>query len=345
MSAPCQKIVCATPDELRQYSLEGFPPLPQPASPPPDVAAKYLYVNQTIYRAVCSNRLLQTQGTLPSWITADSDGIGLNATAGFFVGATQAEANQNAQNAVNDFVSKGITSGTLNCDLPTQNLVARWRADQNWDGATWKSMIDQSNYLDIGGTVPPIVTTGGQTCPMLPTGISPYLNGKPYVLFNPNAQIGSTLHGTGFVPKDVYVVFSFHITSGTETGYIFNFQDYTSCYLTIKGLHPYGTPFPNGFSANNNEYFFYLFRITTAGNAYLYQIPFNCGGYFEWNLDLGYSTGGSSISTTPSHQLIMNGSHCAIAELFVYDSIQDAIAFNQIASYIQIRYGQTMIPL
>jgi hypothetical protein len=334
----CQKIICPATDEFRQYGLEGFPPLPTPTPVPPDVAAKYPYVNQTVYQSVCSNGLLKSYGALPSWIIANSDGIGLNVPTGFFVGTTQLEANSNAQIALNDFVSKSISTGTLNCDLPTQNLVARWRADQFWDGITWKSMIDQTNYLDIGGTVPPTVTTGVGVCAMGNT--YPYLNGKPYVLLNANGIIGSTLHGNGFVPKDVYAVISFNVSTRVHSGYVFNFQDYTSCYLTNSALDPYGTPYPNGFSQYRNETDFYLFRITTSGDAYLYQIPYYCFGSFTWQSLSGTPTGGSSVSTTPSHQLIMNGNSCAIAELFVYDEIQDATAFLNIQSYILIRYGK-----
>ena len=107
----CQAIDCEVPDDLRLYSLQGFP-----AEAPSTVPPIYTFFNQAVFfSGICSTGSLSFTGSLPNWITIDSANNRVIGAAGVIGGTTQAEANANAQLALDQFVSANLANGNLSC--------------------------------------------------------------------------------------------------------------------------------------------------------------------------------------------------------------------------------------
>lgn len=107
----CQRIICQKPQDLRLYSLSGLPPLTLPTVVVNQVA------NQTVYYNVgCEEgQTLTFAGTLPGWITIDTENSRLVGASGTFLSATQLAATQAAQEALDTFAQNAITEGELTC--------------------------------------------------------------------------------------------------------------------------------------------------------------------------------------------------------------------------------------
>jgi hypothetical protein len=111
--ADCQLIDCVVPNDLRIYSLQGLPPEPLPpvVTPPLVVSNEVVYFNH----ACDSDTTLVYYGILPTWITLDQTNQRLIGAANTFWGATQDEANANAQTALDAFGNVALGSGALVC--------------------------------------------------------------------------------------------------------------------------------------------------------------------------------------------------------------------------------------
>jgi hypothetical protein len=126
----CQAIDCQVPDDLRLYSLQGFPPqfsIPVPPTFP-------FYNEVVFFDNICSGDQIPTfTGLLPNWITVDGANNRLIGRAGVIGGNTQIEANANAQLVLNQFASAQIAAGNFSCassliiltddELPTPGAV------------------------------------------------------------------------------------------------------------------------------------------------------------------------------------------------------------------------------
>ena len=108
----CQAIDCQVPDDLRIYSLQGLPPENLPPVPPPP----FPFLNQeVVFAPICSSGTPTFSGALPNWITLDADNNQLIGEAGVIGGITQADANANAQQALNQFAQTQLSNGNLTC--------------------------------------------------------------------------------------------------------------------------------------------------------------------------------------------------------------------------------------
>lgn len=108
----CQVIDCQVPDDLGIYSLQGLPPENLPPVPPPP----FPFFNQeVVFAPICSSGTPTFSGALPNWITLDSANNRLIGAAGVIGGITQADANNNAQQALNQFAQTNLANGNLTC--------------------------------------------------------------------------------------------------------------------------------------------------------------------------------------------------------------------------------------
>ena len=109
---PCQEIVCEVPQDLRQYSLNGLPPNPTVPVPP----APPKFVNEQVeIDHVCPSNAIQFSGVLPSWIQIDQAGNKIIGLAGYITGTTQNNANSNALQALQDFITQQTLAHTMTC--------------------------------------------------------------------------------------------------------------------------------------------------------------------------------------------------------------------------------------
>jgi hypothetical protein len=108
----CQAIDCQVPDDLRLYSLQGFPPIV-----PPVVPHIYPFFNQEVFfDGLCSGGNTPSfTGSMPGWISLDAPNNRLVGKAGVIGGDTQEQANANAQLALNQFAQAAIADGSLSC--------------------------------------------------------------------------------------------------------------------------------------------------------------------------------------------------------------------------------------
>ena len=108
----CQLIACTPPDDLRLYNLQGLPPSTAPVPPP----APSPFVNETVYFTnLCASGMPTFTGLLPNWMTFDSTNNQFIGKAGVIGGNTQANANANAQLALNQFVQANFANGNITC--------------------------------------------------------------------------------------------------------------------------------------------------------------------------------------------------------------------------------------
>lgn len=106
----CRVIQCIVPDDLRLFSLSGLPPLP-----PTNVRGQPVGNAEVYYDFPCESGEITYDGTLPSWITIDTENDRLVGAANTFYQGSQAMANNAAQTALNDFATAAIGAGTLTC--------------------------------------------------------------------------------------------------------------------------------------------------------------------------------------------------------------------------------------
>jgi hypothetical protein len=111
----CQVIDCTLPNDVQFYSLQGFPtaaPLPTPLVPVPTPFNN----QQVLFPHSCgAGSLLLSAVNFPTWITLDSNNQQLVGAPGTFQGTTQADANNQAQTALNNFGNALLASGKLFC--------------------------------------------------------------------------------------------------------------------------------------------------------------------------------------------------------------------------------------
>jgi hypothetical protein len=119
----CQNIQGQVPDDFTLYGLQGFPP--QIGSGSTAAPAPFPFFNEVVYFNLETTCVTGFSGTLPSWITIDGANYRLVGAAGVIGGTTQAEANANAQLALNQFGEINIINGNFYCS----NMVS--------PGAVW----------------------------------------------------------------------------------------------------------------------------------------------------------------------------------------------------------------
>jgi len=109
---PCIKIDCVVEPDVNIYSLQGLPPQPLPPVIP--VPAGDYSNSQVQFNPDCpEGSTLTFTGTLPSWISIDTDLNLLIGAAGIFRGNSIAEATAKAQAALNLFATTNIGNGNL----------------------------------------------------------------------------------------------------------------------------------------------------------------------------------------------------------------------------------------
>lgn len=102
----CRLVQCALDPDYDVYELQDLP-IPEP----PIVFNDVVY-----YSAGCAeDQTLTYDGTLPSWITIDAENNRLVGAANTYQAATQAQANNFAQAALNQFAATAIGDDLLTC--------------------------------------------------------------------------------------------------------------------------------------------------------------------------------------------------------------------------------------
>ena len=111
--ADCQVIACDLPDNFRLYSLQGLPPVSELPKPTPKLSFSN---SEVVYPFPCSGgSLFIFIGIYPTWISYDSANSQLLGAANTFNGATQEDADAQAQDALNLFVSSAVTANKMYC--------------------------------------------------------------------------------------------------------------------------------------------------------------------------------------------------------------------------------------
>lgn len=106
---PCDTLNCVGDDDYGTYTLQDRV-IPVPGT----------FFNQAVfYSPGCEEGFtLEFSGTLPGWISIDTENNRLVGASGTFSATTQAEATALAQNALDAFASAAIAGGTLSCEPP-----------------------------------------------------------------------------------------------------------------------------------------------------------------------------------------------------------------------------------
>lgn len=129
--AKCKPLDCSVTPDLRVYSTQGLPPLPLP-NPIPIICN---FKNQEVFfEKICSSLTPSFSGSIPIWASLDAANNRMIALAGNFCGETQAQADERAKNALNDFVVLNLSNGNLTCgcedlDYDATSLVTIDRPD------------------------------------------------------------------------------------------------------------------------------------------------------------------------------------------------------------------------
>src|ERR1035437_4465158 len=105
---PCQKIICAVPDDLATYNLQNPPP------PVPNPENAFLSVQVEVDN-VCVTGTLAFTGTVPNWIQIDTINNRVVGIAGAINGSTQNRANARALAELNAFIAAQILAGNMTC--------------------------------------------------------------------------------------------------------------------------------------------------------------------------------------------------------------------------------------
>src|ERR1035437_1999477 len=122
---PCQKIICAVPDDLATYNLQNPPP------PVPNPENAFLSVQVEVDN-VCVTGTLAFTGTVPNWIQIDTINNRVVGIAGAISGSTQNRANARALAELNAFIAAQILAGNMTCGAPpsTGGLAAYFKLDE-----------------------------------------------------------------------------------------------------------------------------------------------------------------------------------------------------------------------
>lgn len=115
---PCQTTVCDVERDDRTYSIQGLPPLPSVQSVP---IVPLPFGNDVVYYDgdCAEGQPLVYNGTLPGWITIDTNNNRLVGAAGSFRANSKSTANSDAQARLDSFAEIAINSGALSCQQPS----------------------------------------------------------------------------------------------------------------------------------------------------------------------------------------------------------------------------------
>jgi len=111
---PCSETICSVEPDVDIYSLQGL--LPRPL--PPVVPVNNAFSNDAVYFQMdCADgEVISFSGTLPNWISLDTDNNRLIGAAGTYRSVSKLNANSEAQAALNVFGNAQETSGNLTCE-------------------------------------------------------------------------------------------------------------------------------------------------------------------------------------------------------------------------------------
>lgn len=106
---PCQQIICTNTEDVDVYSLQNPPPLEAVTPAGPRVG------NAALSYCCDAGYTIDYYGLLPSWLSLNRTTNCLDVQAGYFRRDTQEQADAEAQDALDAFVTTATAAGTLVC--------------------------------------------------------------------------------------------------------------------------------------------------------------------------------------------------------------------------------------